>query len=351
MYDCIIIGAGPAGCTAAKILAENKKRVLLVEKFRMPRYKSCSGVLIKKSMDLVEKYFGQAVPDSAMCTPTDNRGMIFTNDKGKESIFAQEGLNVWRSSFDYFLAQKAMESGAEIRDNVAVTDCRQQPDSVIVTLHGKEIHTEEAKYVIDCEGVAGAVKRKIMGNVCHYITTFQTFNKGSIDLDLHYFYAYLQPELSEYDAWFNVKDDMLVLGVSVKDAQKIPEFYDRFIGYMKERHGLVIEQQVKQEKWLMPHIHPGCKVDYGIGRIFFAGEIAGFLNPMGEGISAGMESGYCAARSMAENFNDMNMIQAEYKRSAAGVKSYMERQWNLVAGMSETFAEMSIEAFPAGTAL
>lgn len=340
MYDCIIIGAGPAGCTAAKILAENKKRVLLVEKFRMPRYKSCSGVLIRKSMDLVEKYFGQAVPDSAMCTPTDNRGMIFTNDKGIESIFAQEGLNVWRSTFDYFLAQKAMENGAEVRDNVTAVDCRQQSDSITVTLHGKETYTEEAKYVIDCEGVVGAVKRKITGKVCDCITTYQTFNKGFIDLDWHYFYAYLQPELSEYDAWFNVKDDMLVLGVSVKDVQKIPEFYIRFIDYMKEKHGLVIEQQVKEEKWLMPYIHPGCKVDYGIGRIFFAGEIAGFLNPMGEGISAGMESGYCLAKSMIKNFKDVHMIQVEYERSAAGVKSYMQRQWSLVAGMSETFTEM-----------
>ena len=52
---------------------------------------------------------------------------------------------------------------------------------------------------------------------------------------------------------------------------------------------------MKEEKWLMPHIRPGCRVDYGVGRILFAGEAAGFLNPMGEGISAGMESGYCAA--------------------------------------------------------
>ena len=34
-------------------------------------------------------------------------------------------------------------------------------------------------------------------------------------------YAYLQPELSEYDAWFNVKDDLLVLGVPVKDKGEL----------------------------------------------------------------------------------------------------------------------------------
>lgn len=47
MYDCIIIGAGPAGSTAAKILAEKGLKVLLVEKFKLPRHKSCSGILIK----------------------------------------------------------------------------------------------------------------------------------------------------------------------------------------------------------------------------------------------------------------------------------------------------------------
>ena len=42
MYDVIIIGAGPSGSTAAKILAEKGYKVLLIEKFKMPRYKSCS---------------------------------------------------------------------------------------------------------------------------------------------------------------------------------------------------------------------------------------------------------------------------------------------------------------------
>ncbi len=48
MYDVIVVGAGATGCTAAKTLSENGYKVLLVEKFKMPRYKSCSGQLIKK---------------------------------------------------------------------------------------------------------------------------------------------------------------------------------------------------------------------------------------------------------------------------------------------------------------
>ena len=340
MYDVIVVGAGPAGCTAAKALAEKGYKALLVEKFKMPRYKSCSGVLIKKSMELVKKYFGEAVPEYVMCTPTDNRGMIFTNDAGKEYRFEQEGLNVWRSHFDGWLVEKAKESGAAVRDGVAALSCTEKDGFVEVSLHGQKNDTEGARYVLDCEGVVGALKRKITGEVPGYITTYQTFNEGSIDLDPHYFYAYLQPELSEYDAWFNVKDDLLVLGVSVKDMDKIRYYYGRFIAYMEEKHYLRIDRQTKEEKWLMPHIRPGCRVDYGVGRILFAGEVAGFLNPMGEGTSAGMESGYCAASAVMKHFDNPETVREAYRQSTENLKSYMQRQWNFVGGMAGTFREM-----------
>ena len=342
MYDVIVIGAGPTGSTAAKILAEKGKKVLLVEKFKMPRYKSCSGQLIKKSIDLVQAYFGEAVPASAMCAPAQSRGMIFTNDKGKEFCFEQAGLNVWRSSFDYWRARKAAEKGAELRDGTAAVLCRENNGSVTVTLKGAGICTEEAKYVIDCEGAAGAIKRKMMRHTPQYITTFQTFNKGSIHLDYHYFYAYLQPELSEYDAWFNVKENLLVLGVAVRDAGRIGYFYDRFIDYMKNRHDLQIDEQVKAERWLMPRIRPGCHIDYGAGRVLFAGEAAGFLNPMGEGISGGMESGCQAACAVFNHFEAPEMVYEEYKKNTGKLKSYMERQWSFAGGMADTFGEMKL---------
>ena len=86
MFDVIVIGAGPAGSTAAKTLAEKGYSVLMVEKFKMPRYKSCSGQLIKKTMDMVQEYYGESVPTDTMCIPTENRGMIFTDDKDGLSV-------------------------------------------------------------------------------------------------------------------------------------------------------------------------------------------------------------------------------------------------------------------------
>jgi len=346
MYDVIIIGAGPAGCTAARELACNGYKVLLVEKFKMPRNKSCSGILIKKSMDLVRQYISEDVPEYTMCRPADNRGMIFTSDKGQEYRYEQEGLNIWRSSFDYWLAAKAAEAGAELRDTTAALSCEEQEDCVLVNLKGTSSYSEKAKLVIVCDGAVGSIKRKLICTPQNYITTYQTFNKGSIDLDHHYFYAYLQPHLSEYDAWFNVKDDYLILGVSVKDTSKIEHYYSEFVAYMEKHHNAKIQRRERAEKWLMPCIMPGCPVEYGIGKVLFAGETAGFLNPMGEGISAGLECGYAAAKAIEEiNLNcgfDMETVYSAYRNNTAALKKYMQRQWNFVANVAGTFGHMRL---------
>ncbi len=340
MYDVIVAGAGPAGCTTAKVLAENGYRVLLIEKSKMPRYKSCSGQLIKKTVDLVQAYYGATVPTSVMCAPAESRGMIFTNDKGKEYRFEQPGFNVWRSSFDHWLAEKAAACGVEVRDGTMVLTCRENDETVTAVLQGVRKSEETARYVIDCEGVIGVLKRKLLYHVPQYITTYQIYHLGSIDLDERYFYAYLQPELSEYDAWFNKKDQFLVLGVAVRDQNKVGFYYQRFIDYMKTHHHLHIDRQMKTDKWLMPQITQGCPIDYGVGRVLFAGEAAGFLNPMGEGISAGMESGYFAAQAVMHHFDNVDMVYSDYMERGKSLHHYMKRQWRFVAEISDTFRDM-----------
>lgn len=59
MYDVLVIGAGPAGCMAAKKSADAGYDVLLVDKMDLPREKSCSGILIQKSVQMVEAEFGK----------------------------------------------------------------------------------------------------------------------------------------------------------------------------------------------------------------------------------------------------------------------------------------------------
>ncbi len=201
MYDVIVIGAGPTGCTAAKVLSDRGLKVLLIEKCRLPRYKSCSGMIIKKTVDLVNSIFGDSIPLSVTCEPPQNKGMIFTNDNGEEYRFEQSGLNVWRSSFDGWLTKKAEESGADVTDHTYALSCTSSEECIKLTLkNDSKTYTLETRYLIDCEGGSAAFKSKIIPCNRSYITTLQTFNEGCCELDYHYFYAYLQPELSEYDA-------------------------------------------------------------------------------------------------------------------------------------------------------
>ncbi|MGD1851615.1 MAG: FAD-dependent oxidoreductase [Cyanophyceae cyanobacterium] len=43
IFDCVVIGAGPGGATAAIALAQKQRSVLLLEKDSWPRDRPCGG--------------------------------------------------------------------------------------------------------------------------------------------------------------------------------------------------------------------------------------------------------------------------------------------------------------------
>lgn len=88
----------------------------------------------------------------------------------------------------------------------------------------------------------------------------------------------------------------------------------------------------------MPRILPECPIDYGTGRVLFAGEAAGLLNPMGEGISAGLECGFAAAEAIRQGNFDVESVYSAYKNNCYALRNYMKRQWNYVAFMSDKFS-------------
>ena len=83
-----------------------------------------------------------------------------------------------------------------------------------------------------------------------------------------------------------------------------------------------------------------CEGVVGTLKREITGEAAGFLNSMGEGISAGMESGHCTAYAIMEHFDNPSMACEAYRQSTENIKSYMLRRWSLVGGMAGTFREI-----------
>ena len=71
MYDIIIVGSDPAGASAAYKLAKYGYSVLLLDKYKLPRYKPCGGAIpeelisnLKLPDRIIERYFESLNPVS-----------------------------------------------------------------------------------------------------------------------------------------------------------------------------------------------------------------------------------------------------------------------------------------------
>jgi geranylgeranyl reductase family protein len=118
MYDCIIVGAGPAGGTAAYHLSKLGRSVLILEKESLPRYKPCGGGVSPAIGEWFDFDFSPAISvkaDTIRCT-WKMRDPVEFELQTPEPLWL-----VRRDIFDHFLVQQAQKQGSELRDNTEVT--------------------------------------------------------------------------------------------------------------------------------------------------------------------------------------------------------------------------------------
>ncbi|MGB7251395.1 MAG: geranylgeranyl reductase family protein [Phormidesmis sp.] len=148
MVECVIVGGGPAGSSAAYHLAKAGREVLLLEKAALPRYKPCSGAVSPSIAGWFDCDFTPAV-DSYI------RNVRYTWKLG-DAVNAQlETEPIWsvrRDVFDQFLIDQAVAKGAQVRDQTAVTGIEFMGDRWRVTT---EQETLSAQYLIGADGAQG----------------------------------------------------------------------------------------------------------------------------------------------------------------------------------------------------
>ncbi|WP_165986194.1 geranylgeranyl reductase family protein [Streptomyces sp. YIM 98790] len=157
VWDVIVVGAGPAGASAARAAAETGRRVLLLEKAELPRYKTCGGGIIGPSRDALPPGFELPLKERVFAVTFSLNGKLARTRRSRRMLF---GL-VNRPEFDQRLVEYAVKAGAELRTGASVQRVEQHgtavPDrrTVAVVLAGGE--TLLARAVVGADGSASRI--------------------------------------------------------------------------------------------------------------------------------------------------------------------------------------------------
>ncbi|MFH1750843.1 MAG: geranylgeranyl reductase family protein [Candidatus Micrarchaeota archaeon] len=316
-FDVIIVGGGPSGSTCSMYLGKMGHKVLLLEKQKFPRDKTCGDAVSGKSRtvlrDLGITDIVESVPHFKVF------GVTFSTPDGSEvdiPIPQNRGIDYGyclpRYVYDNLLFQHAKKF-ATVIEEFEVTDIIKEGDMVVgVKGIDKATKTEKefrAKVVTGADGATSVVARKLglaepqPEHICGGIRAYYKGVKGlTKSIELHFVeslvpgYFWIFPEA---DGMANVgagmlTSDMQKKHVNLRDEMlriinENPKFKARFEG------ATLVEGSFKGWNLPMGSIHRKAA---GNGFVLL-GDAASLIDPFsGEGIGNAMTSGKIAAATM-----------------------------------------------------
>ena len=290
-YDVIVVGGGPAGSTAARLLAEAGAKVLLVDRRCFPRTKLCGGLLTEKTAGLLRQWFDSRTMDTVVDHRTNGFALYhrrtFLND-----VTSPEQMHfVSRKKFDGFLFDRAAAGGCTVITGRAVQ--RAHADTVKI---GGDLF--RADHVIGADGVNSVVRRSLghafRRNVALGLQVslpLDTLSEPEKFTDPRIFFGYVKYGW----AWVFPKGDHLAVGLGTLSADH-SRSKETFARFFQDHFGPGLARLPIRGS-LLPY---GAYLPSpGHGRVLLCGDAAGFTEPItGEGIYMAMRSGQMAAQAI-----------------------------------------------------
>jgi geranylgeranyl reductase family protein len=289
-FDAIVVGAGPAGSTAARELAAAGARVLVVDRAEFPRYKACGGGIPLRTGRMLPFPIDSVVEDSVHLLDVAYRGrMRFVRDSGRP--FAHMAM---RDRFDALLLEHARRAGAEFRAGTAVRGLEFSASARVVA-SGFEA---EADFVVCADGAHSPVGR--MAGLGEGITECSAW-EVEVQAPRAEWRRYRSRALIELGyrpwgyAWLFPKEPLLSIGVVLPPGQA-NTMKSRVNAYLR-RLGL---------EGAPVEIARGHKIRFrrggepiARGRVLLGGDAAGLADEFTEeGISYAVHSGRLAAKAV-----------------------------------------------------
>ena len=315
MYDVVVIGAGPAGSTAAKFLAEKKVNVLLIDKSEFPRDKPCGGGLptrVLKRFPYIEPLIDSISYGSR--TYSSSRMYKFDFIRDKPLLF-----NVIRKEFDYGLINLAVKAGATFIGGKTVVDVSIKQNKAFVLLADGQLI--ETQMIIGCDGTHSIVSEKTnlctkMQSLCVALVQEQPMIPK--ELDMYYtkkrlIHLFIKAQGIAGYAWVFPKKNCINVGIGefqsalpkFKSNTSLKDIYEQFIVVLKEMKLLPKNFIIENLKGATLPIFP-LQRTYS-DRLVLCGDAAGFINPItGEGIYYAMVSGHLASQVILDGLQRKN---------------------------------------------
>jgi len=294
-YDVIVVGGGIAGSVAARFAAQRGFRTLLVERYKTPRNKPCSGI----QFQYFEKLLGSKIPREKLCTNTLYKVEMIT-PSGKILKGKMKMLNFWRDIFDSWLNLLAADAGAEFSDNTSLIDFKKEGKDLTVKLltgdTGKEVR---ARYMIGADGMLSTIRRRLSPQDFDRRASGAAVNYyfvGDTELDPNTLYMFYRKEFSPLMfAWVYLKDDKWVIGTG---ANENPLHYAKtFFEYVKERYRL--RGEVVRREGFSSTLK--SVIYFGDGNILLVGDAAGLIDfYRGVGMDNAALSGRLAVKALVK---------------------------------------------------
>jgi geranylgeranyl reductase family protein len=302
-YDVIVIGAGPAGATAAALLADSDINTLLLEKEKLPRPKICGGAVSKRALSLLEmaNIFLPKLKTFTKCQAMHLGTFDFDAIEDLATVpFDNEAAYLTdRAEFDYALVQNAVANGADLQQDLTVTDITKENSHFIVK--GNDF-SAKATYLLCADGVNGT-SAALLG-------LRRKWNQDNVGLCIESTVTDYEPPPAPLNfyfggvtwgyAWFFDKGNHASIGTGtvVKDAADLKRLFNSFVknsGYTDSAENL------KLNAWRIPATG-GISGKVAKGNALLLGDAAGLVDPfLGEGISYAIQSGTIAADCIITN--------------------------------------------------
>jgi geranylgeranyl reductase family protein len=301
-YDVLVVGAGPAGATAAKLLAEAGYQTLLVDKARFPRHKTCASWINR----LAFERFPYLEEDKGELVDSDFHGITFFDQRLERRATWQErrpsGYLSLRSRFDNGLKNLAVAAGAEFREGSGVAALDQTDEGVTIRLEDGEEFSSRA--LIGADGAQSRVAvlaglRQGWQENESVLCANEDLPCPSEEIQRHYprprtlLVGLRFDGLTGY-GWIFPKREHICVGIGgrLRPGERIQELYEKFFRVAQGR-GLLPAGLTPVKPYYA--VDPAGAVNKGKpmvrGRVVLVGDAGGFVSgSTGEGIYPAMES-------------------------------------------------------------